>query len=243
MRNKTFKKRTILHAWEKAGLHKNGEIRINPETVLKQLSDQFSEPIQESVNVVAPPVTPPRRPFQDPPTSANRAAHSHYLDQRLDDAFDNDEPLTPSFAESLRAYKKDIDSKLITASLIKQREEERIEAAKEQARRKSGSGRHVQKGGVIYKHVGLQQVEALETMLADINTNRDNKAEKRAAKAYDKAFLKAWKSVLKAIPKEVEATTFRQQSQSYYQLKIKFELRKRQDLEADGSQLGSLLDD
>ena len=202
MRKKAFKKKTIQHAWEEAGLLKSGELHVNPEKVLSKMAESFSEPTH--AGPPTEPVTPPRRPFMHPPASRDRAAHSAYLDQRLQDAFDEKIPLTPSFHDSLRAWRQDIKSKLATASLIQKHDADRIEAAKEQARRKQKSGRHIQSGGVIYKRVGLQQTLAMEAKLAEARTNRDNKAEKREALAAEKEYIKAWKQVYKALPRHVD---------------------------------------
>ena len=101
MRRQTFKKKTILHAWEKVGLFKKSQLFINPQAVLNILESEFSETLATAnLGANATPSTPTRRhklPFQDPPTTVTRAAHSKHLDQRLDDHINHDIPLTPSF--------------------------------------------------------------------------------------------------------------------------------------------------
>ena len=95
------------------------------------------------------PVTP--KPFQRPPTTANRAAHLKYLDTHLDDYIERDVELTPSFIRSWRAYQKTTEPKILKSKLIQEREIAKAAADIEAARRKDGSGAWVQARGVLTK--------------------------------------------------------------------------------------------
>jgi hypothetical protein len=76
IRNRTFRKATILSAWKKAGL-----FPFEPEMVFKKMKEfDVVESTTETVRPVTRPVTPPSKPFTQPPTTATRAAHSKYLD-------------------------------------------------------------------------------------------------------------------------------------------------------------------
>ena len=46
---------------------------------------------------------------------------------------------------------------ILTSKLIEERERAHVQDKKDKAQRKSGSGKHVQKGGVIYKGRGAKQ--------------------------------------------------------------------------------------
>ncbi|KAI0996663.1 hypothetical protein K3495_g11520 [Podosphaera aphanis] len=159
---------TILHAWEKVGLIKKSRLSINPQAVLNTLESEFSETIAATVNLGAntTPSTPTSRhelPFQDPLTTATRAAHSKHLDQRLDDHINYDIPLTPSFKPSLHAFTQGVESKAIASELYKKREQVAAEAAKEASRCKAGSSRRLQVGGVTYKGQGTRDIEWLNS--------------------------------------------------------------------------------
>jgi len=77
----------------------------------------------------------------------------------------NDEvPLTPSYSRALIKYQKAIEPRVLEASAIKARDSTRALVEVEKTRRKTGSGKHVQKNGVIYKGKGIEQIrERIET--------------------------------------------------------------------------------
>ena len=98
------------------------------------------------------------KPFQTTPTTGNREAHRAYLNLRLMDFINEIVPLTPSYSCALAKYQKAVEPRVLEGSAIKRRDEERALAEAEKIRRKSGSGRHVQKNGVIYKGRAQQQI-------------------------------------------------------------------------------------
>ena len=104
MRDRTFKKQTLLSAFKEAGL-----VPISPDIIVARL--QEFEP------------TPPEgQPFQHPPLTRDREAHSKYLDRRIEDHINGDIPLTPSFVRSWRAFNASTEPKIIKAKLIQERD-------------------------------------------------------------------------------------------------------------------------
>jgi hypothetical protein len=222
MRDKTFRPRTIRHAWEEAGLMWKGKLCVRPEVILQKMALEFSEDTQPAT---PPPLTPLRRPFQHPPASRDRATHQAYLDKRLDDHFEYDVPLTPSYRTSLQAFQASIEPKLLTSTLIKQREQERIEHVKERARQKSGTGRHIQKGGVIYKKVGLLQTLEMENKLREAHESGVNKKEERIMALGDKIL----KRIAKVdIPKHYKSVCTSRQWRKAYMAPIFKQLQQGQ---------------
>ena len=105
------------------------------------------------------------KPFQNPPTSANRMAHNTYINQRLDDHFilakdDEEYALTPSFWRSWRVYQKSTEPKLLRAGLIMERELTREKAVLQEQRDKldKDGKKHMQKYGVISKGSAVRQI-------------------------------------------------------------------------------------
>ena len=96
--------------------------------------------------------------FQTTPTTGNREAHRTYLNLRLMDYMNELVPLTPSYSRALVKYQKAVEPRVLEGYAIKKRDEERALAEVEKTRRKSGSGKHVQKNGVIYKGRAQQQI-------------------------------------------------------------------------------------
>jgi len=74
-------------------------------------------------------------------------------------------PLTPSYSRALVKYQRAMEPRVLEGSAIKRRDEERAKAEAEKTRRKSGSWKHVQKNGVIYKGKAQQQI--LERMIEE----------------------------------------------------------------------------
>ena len=163
MRTRTFKRDTILSAWRKTGL-----FPYNPQVVLDKV--KVYEPDQ-----VAPLETPmtPRtavrsydpypssdapKPFQSTPTTGNREAHRTYLNLRLFDFMNETVPLTPSYSRALIKYQKAVEPRISEAVAIKARDTARALQEVEKTRRKTGSGKHVQKNGVIYKGKALDHI-------------------------------------------------------------------------------------
>ncbi len=104
------------------------------------------------------------RPFQTTPTTSNRKAYQTYLNLRLIDYMNDEVPLTPSYSRALIKYQKAIEPRVLEASAIKARDSTRALVEVEKTRRKTGSGKHVQKNGVIYKGKGIEQIrERIET--------------------------------------------------------------------------------
>jgi hypothetical protein len=67
-------------------------------------------------------------------------------------------PLTPSYSRALVKYQRAVEPRVLEGYAIKRRDEERALAEVEKTRRKSGSGKHVQKNRVIYKGKAQQQI-------------------------------------------------------------------------------------
>ena len=127
------------------------------------------------------PITPPLIPFQQPPNTQNRKAHAKYLDIRLEDHIHDRAPLTPSFYQSWHAFQQSTEPKILQSRLIQEREAKGVQAEKDKLRRKHGSGKHVQKYGVIYK------VHATSQILERVEDTR-NMAMERKLKKVDKLF-------------------------------------------------------
>jgi hypothetical protein len=76
------------------------------------------------------------------------------------DFMDSVIPLTPSYCTALLKYQKSVEPRLLEACAIKSRDTARQLQAIEKTRRKTVSGKHIQKNGVIYK--GKGRAEAIE---------------------------------------------------------------------------------
>lgn len=179
MRDRTFKPPVVRAAWKKSGLGPP----VDRETVYNRLKGYFEAQNTSNEAVKEAPKTPDRIPFQRVPDTRDRPVHSAYLDQRLDDYIERDIPLTPSFVSSLRAFQQSGEAKINEATLIKQREKDKYLHDLEQERRKAGSGRFIQKSGVIYKHVGEAQVMAMENKLRVQASEAYNYSQMRIEKA------------------------------------------------------------
>ena len=174
---RTFKRKTILSAWEKAGL-----FPFNPALVKSKIAAFQSEVVQ-----VAPerPITPPPKPepFQQTPTTEMHQAHMEYLKTRWVDRLCCEAPLTPSYYQALKKYEKYSSMKSLQAQLMKEREIKKSQEEQEKMRRKSGSNQHVQKNGIIYKDTAVRQIEERKKEVV-------NKALERLCKAKDKVWKK-----------------------------------------------------
>ena len=76
------------------------------------------------------------------------------------DFMDSAIPLTLSYCTALLKYQKSVEPRLLEACAIKSRDTARQLQAIEKTRRKTGSSKHIQKNGVIYK--GKGRAEAIE---------------------------------------------------------------------------------
>jgi DDE superfamily endonuclease len=202
MANRTFKSKTILSAWKKAGL-----LPLDPQVVI----DKLREFQPDQLIPLETPMTPQKAakgyciggatllPFQTTPTTGNREAHRYYLNMRLMDHFDLDIPLSPSYQRSLRAYQRAVEPRVLEASAIKHREEARLkEIADKKANKLATSGRHVQKSGVIYAGNGRSQIEAREKQFLELEKSRKevvNMATKRKVAETEKQYKK-WLKLL-----------------------------------------------
>jgi hypothetical protein len=186
MRKQTFKKSTILSAWKKAGL-----FPFQPTTVINKMK-LFDAPERP---VTPPQQTAPYRPYQGPfqktPATRDRPAHQAYLETRLIDHYCDVQPITPGFYRSWKRFTRVTEPKILESLLIKDREQQRIQAEQARLRRKAGSGKHVQKNGVIYVGVARSQIKDRQETVV-------NMAIERQAKALERG----WKSIVKAIAKD-----------------------------------------
>ena len=188
MRTRTFKQPTILSAWRKAGLYP-----FNPDIVLSKMKNFEGE--KPDLILVSPSSQLPSfeanireanaqrsqgvfdtafKPFQQTPTTQTREAHYIYLTLRLQDSFSGITPLTPSYQHSFHAYSYGAERLILAGKLIEERERARVQDKKDKARRKSGSGKHVQKGGVIYKGHGAKQCMETNKEYDDWRANTKN---------------------------------------------------------------------
>jgi hypothetical protein len=97
---RTFKKQTILSAWEKAGL-----FPLNSALVKGKIAEFDLRPPEV---VPEPPSTPPPnpKPFWNTPTTETHEAHNQYLQVRWMDALCTEEVLTPSYGRALIKWNK-----------------------------------------------------------------------------------------------------------------------------------------
>lgn len=107
---------------------------------------------------------------------------------------------TPSYTRALVKYQRSVEPRVLEASVIKARDTARRLAEIEKTRRKTGSGRHVQKNGVLYKGRGSRQImerteEERAAVDAVINTRVQTKV-KKTEKEY-------WKWI-KLLPKNID---------------------------------------
>jgi hypothetical protein len=186
--NKTFKKKTILSAWAKAGL-----FPFNPAIVEEKMSV-----LEAGNSLTAPerPKTPPNPvhfPFQQTPTTQTYRTHLEYMHTRWLDSWAVDEPLTPSYFVAVRKYEKYSTKKILQAELMKERELKQAQSERERLRQKSGSNSHVQKNGVIYKGNAVSQIKERHQEVV-------NQALNRKVKKYDKI----WAGIVKNWAKTAE---------------------------------------
>jgi len=189
MRQRTFKSSTILSAWRKVGL-----FPFNPQVVLDKVK------VYEPSQGIQPPQTPPRtlKPFQSTPTTGNRRAHQEYLSVRLFDHMNDLQALTPSYQTALMKYYKAVEPRLLESALLKGREAKRALQEIEKTRRKSGSKKHVQKNGVLYKGRGAAQVELRNWEEEAYQASVSNAKLQRKVVLVEKEYKK-W---VKALPKK-----------------------------------------
>ena len=70
--------------------------------IVKELLGKFSLEVKSFTNFVKyRPVTPPLKPFQDPPNTRTHESHQTYLNQRITDHINDLIPLTPSYQIAL----------------------------------------------------------------------------------------------------------------------------------------------
>ena len=81
--------------------------------------------------------------------------------------------------------------------MIEEQERARVQDEKDKARRKSGSGKHVQKDGVIYKGRGVKQSMETNKEYDDWRANTRNTKLTRIVREKDKI----WTKVIKELPK------------------------------------------
>ena len=138
-------------------------------------------------NRTPPPHEP--NPFQTTPTTGNREAHRVYLTFRLQDHFhDPSRPLSPGYSRAQMAYFHSVEPRLLEATALKHREADRARHQIEKTRRKSGSGKHVQKKGVLYKGRGVAQIaertreeqEYRDSIINAADVRKQRKEEKEA---------------------------------------------------------------
>jgi len=88
---RTFKKKTILSAWEKAGL-----FPLNPALAKGKIAGFESQPPQVASKRPVTPLPNPK-PFWSTPTTQTCEAHKRYLEVRWMDSLCEEVPLTPSY--------------------------------------------------------------------------------------------------------------------------------------------------
>jgi hypothetical protein len=210
MRKQTFKRSTILSAWKKAGLYP-----LQPDIVLNKMK-LFDPPER--------PVTPPQQiyqpyqgPFQKTPSTRDRPAHQAYLETRLIDHYCDIQPITPGFYRSWKRFTRVSEPKILEGLLIKDREQQRIGAEQARLRRKQGSGKHVQKNGVIYVGTARSQIQERQEAVVNMASERQVKASERG-----------WKRIMKTIQKDIKQwRNSRQTVYSYFQDYVLIELLDR----------------
>ena|ERR1700736_5531147 len=75
------------------------------------------------------------------------------------DSFCLEAVLTPSYSRALLKWNKFASTRILQGKLIKEREVKKAQNERDRMRRKSGSSKHVQKNGVIYKGTAVRQIE------------------------------------------------------------------------------------
>ena len=108
--------------------------------------------------------------------------------------------LTPSYQHALVKYQKAVEPRLREACTIKRRDELRAQHELEKVRRKAGSGKHIQKNGVIYKRWALNQiVERNEEEQVYRDSIRNTAVQRKVATAN-----KEWKKLITNLDRKVE---------------------------------------
>ena len=154
------------------------------------------------------PVTPPLKPFQNPPDTRTHESHQTYLNQRITDHIDELIPLTPSYQIALRSYNEYITRKMTEAKLIEKHEVERQQAALEKHKLKLGSSRHIQRGGVIRVGDARAQLTQRDAEEWQKEANKDvvNMAEQRAQRLAILEQEKKDRAAVRKLEKEQRAT-------------------------------------
>ena len=102
-------------------------------------------------------------------------------------------PLTPSYGRALIKWNKFASTRILQSTLMREQELKKAQSERDRMRRKSGSGQHVQKNGVIYKGAAVRQIEERRVEVT-------NQALVRKCKQMDKI----WTKFMKELPKLVE---------------------------------------
>jgi hypothetical protein len=102
-------------------------------------------------------------------------------------------PLTPSYGRALIKWNKFAFTRILQSTLMKEQELKKAQNERDRIRRKSRSGQHVQKNGVIYKGTVVRQIE-------EQRVDVTNQALVHKCKQMDKI----WAKFMKELPKLVK---------------------------------------
>ena len=153
VRNRTFKRTTVLSAWKKSGL-----IPFNPSLVLSKMAEFEGGKKPEPEE----PKTPQKpRHLPDPlmrtPTTAQRYKHRAILTMALYDHIQLGEPLPDNYLPALVKFLGSSERKVLHGSLVEERERRRVASEAHKKAIKAQSGKHIQKNGVLYKWRGEKE--------------------------------------------------------------------------------------
>ena len=111
----------------------------------------------------------------------------------------NSQPLTPSYSCALAKYQRAVEPRLIEATAIKARDAARALHELEKTRHKSGSAKHVQKNGVIYKKLAVGQIAERTEEELDYRASVKNAAVQRKVNLANKE----WRKLITNLGKKV----------------------------------------
>jgi len=201
IREKAFKRSTIISAFKKTGL-----IPYNPCIVLSKLRERSPEPAtyslqSQSTQLSSRPSTPPsRHPELEPCLSTPQTVRS--LKRHADFLWQTD-PNTSTFRNSLNFYLK---GSIAQAHLANQLQEDldNAEAAQlARANRQKRTRRGVQRGGVLYASEARTMVERREENEAEKQIRQAEYQLRKLERAKASERKRIWNPIFKALKESV----------------------------------------
>jgi hypothetical protein len=163
--DKTMRKHTIVHAWEKVRLwlHNPSVAELKIKEFESQVLSLSRDPPLLSESRPSTPINLQQKPFQNTPNTHIREVHEKYLNVRVNNHFEGNCPLTPSFQRAVYALLCFTTRKYTEVRLIEKYQEDALINEKEKQALKASSGKYVQRSGLISFREARAQIQERET--------------------------------------------------------------------------------